>query len=101
MTAAIGKTTGCWLPVHCPTLAAEPGPRPAGRSGTRPSVRFLQQSVGQDQTGAVFGGCRGPDCVILSVVILGGVAMLEATKLVLRPLGEFQTLVVFLEKVLT
>ena len=100
MSAAIGQTAVGLLPVHRPALAAEPRFRPPGRFGGRPAVRFFQQPVGQDEAGAVLGGGGGPDGVILAVVVLGGVAMLEASKLVLRSLGEFQLLVVFLEEVL-
>ena len=45
-------------------------------------------------------GDGGPEGVVLPVVVLGGVAVLEAPKLVLGPSGEFQVLVVLLEEVL-
>ena len=98
--AEAGCATGCWLPVQRSTLTAEKAPWPTGRFGGWPSVRFLQQPVGQDQPGAVFGRGSGPNGVILAAVVLGGVAMLKSPKLVPRPLSELQLLEMLLKEML-
>src|SRR5262249_52370408 len=68
--------------------------------GGWPTVRVLQETVGQHQPGAGPLGRWRPPGVLLAIVVLGGVPILEASKLVLRPTGQFQVEDVLLKEVL-